>query len=341
MAHNSTAFIYVGLGSEGKGPNGHGLYRRPVNGDSWELVTNGLNETPLVRTIAIDPENTTTVYVGTQEGAYVSFDQGTYWKQLDLPGDSVPIWSINFHPTNPQTMFVGGEDAKLWRSEDGCNSWNLIPIDVVYPSVTTSPKFMSKRILDVSVDSNFPTEIYASIEVGGVIRSRDNGDTWEGISEGYYHNDDPVDCHGVLVSSVHPRHLSVISRAGLYRSDDGGDHWSWGNIKRIGTNGTYSRVIREVPGDPSTLYLGTGPQFRGDHGELLRSHDYGASWELVDMGIVPNCTLFGVSINPRNPSQIYCATRHAQVLGSHDGGETWFDCSLPDGLSEVNSLAVG
>ncbi|MQF69518.1 hypothetical protein FIM12_04200 [SAR202 cluster bacterium AD-804-J14_MRT_500m] len=341
MADNSSAFIYVGLGSEGKGPNGHGLYRRSVNDGPWEQMANGLPEIAMIRTITIDPEDPATIYVGTQNGAYISYDRGDSWKQLDLPGESVPIWSVNFHPTNPKIIFAGGEDARLWRSKDSGKSWNIIRIDVIYPSVTTSPKLKSKRILDVAVDSNLPNEIYASIEVGGVIRSRDNGDTWEGISEGYYHNDDPVDCHGVLVSSAHPRHVSVISRAGLYRSEDGGDHWSWGNIKRIGTSGTYSRVIREVPGDPSTLYLGTGPQFRGDHGELLRSHDYGSSWELVDMGIVPNCTLFGVSINPRDPSQIYCATRHAQVLGSHDGGDTWHDCSLPDDLSEVNSLAVG
>ena len=341
MTSSSNAFVYVGLGSEGMGPEGQGLYRRAVSGCEWELATRGLPEKPLLRNIAIDPQDSAVIYCGVQDGAYRSEDRGDHWERLDLPGDPVTVWSITFHPNDPKVIYVGGEDTTLRRSEDGGKSWDLIPISATFPSVTMTPKVLAKRILGVAVDPNLPDEIYASIEVGGLLRSRDGGESWEGVSEGYYHNDDSVDCHGVLVSSVHPRHVSVIARAGLFRSSDGGDHWSWGNIKRIGARGTYSRVIREVPGDPSTLYLGTGPQFRGDHGELLRSHDYGESWELVDMGIIPDCTLFGVSINPRDASQIYCATRHAQVLGSHDAGHTWFDCSLPEELSEVNALAVG
>ena len=59
------------------------------------------------------------------------------------------------------------------------------------------------------------------------------------------------------------------------------------------------------------------------------------------MGLTLNCTLFGFAINPGDSSQMYGATRLGQVVGSHDGGKTWQDCSLPEGISEVNTLAIG
>jgi photosystem II stability/assembly factor-like uncharacterized protein len=238
-------------------------------------------------------------------------------------------------------MYAGGEETKLFCSEDGGESWDLIPITVTFPSVTTTPRMLPKRILSLALDPSRPEEMYAAIEVGGLIRSRDGGESWEGVSEGHYLNDDPVDMHGVLVSSAHPRHISAIARAGLFRSADGGDHWSWGGIERLGSKGTYCRVIREAPGDPSTIYVGAGPEFRGKPGALYRSRDFGGTWQKVEMGTTPESTLFGFTINARDPDQMYCATRHGQVLGSHDGGQTWQDFSLPQGIQEVNALACG
>ena len=147
--------------------------------------------------------------------------------------------------------------------------------------------------------------------------------------------------HSVLVSSHRPRHISTISRIGLSRSTDGGDHWSPGRIQMLSQRGTYCRVIREDPQDPDTLYVGAGPEFRGNPGALFRSRDGGDSWNQVDMGLTLNSTLFGFAINAADPSQMYGATRNGQVVGTRDGGQTWEDHSLPQGVSEVNALAIG
>ncbi len=340
MTANSESFVYVGLGSEG-GREGHGLYRRAVGGDAWQLATRGLPQQPEIRIITMAPDNPSVLYAGAQDGAYRSDDRGDHWERLDLPGEPVTIWSLTFHPHNPQVMYAGGEDTKLFLSRDGGRGWDLMPIDATFPSVTMTPRPLPKRILSFAVDPSQPEEMYAAIEVGGLLRSRDSGTTWEGVSEGHYRNDDPVDLHSVLVSSAHPRHISIISRVGMFRSADGGDHWSWGGIERLGPRGTYCRVIREAPGDPSTIYVGTGPEFRGDLGVLFRSRDYGETWQKVEMGVIPASTIFGFAINPRNADQMYCSTRHGQVLGSHDGGESWQDYSLPDEAQEVNALAIG
>ena len=340
MSPINQSYVYVGLGSEG-GREGNGLYRRTVGNGAWELTIHGLPQDSDVRVIAIDPTNPAVLYAGVQDGAYRSDDRGDHWERLGLPGDPVMIWSFAFHPQTPQVLYAGGEETSLFRSEDGGKHWELMPINVTYPSVTMTPRELPKRILSLAVDPNRPGEMYAAVEVGGLIRSRDSGATWEGTSDGHYQNDDPVDLHGVLVSSANPRHISIISRIGLYRSDDGGDHWAWGNVERLGPMGTYCRVLRESPNDPSSLYLATGPEFRGDLGVLFHSSNGGESWEKMKLGVVPDSTLFGLAINPRDSSQMYCATRHGQVLGSVDEGATWADYSLPDEVSEVNALVCG
>ncbi len=336
----TNTIVYVGLGSEG-GPEGHGLYRRSLEGGNWELSVDGLPANPEIRVIVISPNDSGVIYTGAQDGLYRSDDRGDSWAKMALPGEPVPIWSVAFHPQDPRIVYAGGEEAKLYVSEDDGQSWELMPINATYPSVTTTPAMLPKRIIGISLDPHSPEEMYAAVEVGGLLKSTDGGSTWESVSEGHYQNDDPVDMHSVLVSSHRPRHISTISRIGLSRSDDGGDHWSPGRIQMLSQRGTYCRVIREDPQDPNTLYVGAGPEFRGKPGALFRSRDGGDSWNQVNMGLTLNCTLFGFAINPTDSSQMYAATREGQVVGSHDGGKTWQDCSLPEGVSEVNALAIG
>lgn len=334
------SFVYVGLGSEG-GAEGHGLYRRAVDGDSWELKAEGLPEKPEIRVIAIAPNDSAVVYAGAQDGLYRSDNRGDSWEKMALPGEPVPIWSVAFHPHNPRMVYAGGEEAKLCVSEDGGESWELVPISATYPSVTTTPQMLPKRVIGISMDPSSPEKMYAAVEVGGLLRSTDGGASWESVSEGHYQNDDPVDMHSVLVSSSRPGHVSTISRIGLSRSADGGEHWSPGRIQMLSSRGTYCRVIREDPSDADTLYVGAGPEFRGTPGALFRSRDGGDSWNQVNLGLTLDTTLFGFAINAAEPTQMYAATREGQVVGSHDGGETWQDCSLPEGVSEVNALAIG
>jgi photosystem II stability/assembly factor-like uncharacterized protein len=341
MASVEQTYIYVGLGSEGE-QEGHGLYRRPISGGSWELKTHGLPENPDVRDLALDPENASILLCGTQDGVYRTTNQADHWEKLPLPGHPGTIWAVNYHPNDPTIIYAGGEDAALYRTTNSGLNWSRVPIgNITFPSVTMKPQEMPKRILEIAVDPQLPQEIYAAIEVGGLIRSRDNGETWEGVSEGHYQNDDPVDLHSVLVDRSRPRHISIIARAGLFQSTDGGDHWAPGNIRKLGRQGTYSRVIRELPGDPSTIFIGGGPEFRGSPGALFKSVDYGTTWNLVNMGVSPNSTIFGFYINPFDTNQMFAGTRCGQVLGTLDGGNHWDDFSLPEDVSEINTLVCG
>src|SRR5437667_29808 len=100
-----------------------------------------------------------------------------------------------------------------------------------------------------------PNEIYGAIEVGGIIRSLDGGEHWENMSHGHYMNDDTVDMHGVLVGRWRPGTVFAVARAGLFCSTDHGEHWTTARLQPLNPKGqTYCRDIREVPGDPKTIW---------------------------------------------------------------------------------------
>src|SRR2546423_12371339 len=104
---NATSSIYAGAAhwtSAGDSKNPGGLFRRAVEDDHWQALTNGLPEGAEVRAIAIHPHNPQVVYAGTQEGPYRSTNGGDTWEKLGFPDLGMGGSSMLFHPQNPQLM---------------------------------------------------------------------------------------------------------------------------------------------------------------------------------------------------------------------------------------------
>ncbi len=339
------SYAYVGLAGE-TGPGREistGLYRMADGSNEWQLLANGLPEAPAIRAIAVHPQKPEVVYAGTQEGPYRSTDHGDHWEKVDVRDNGLPVWSIMFHPSDSNVMYAGYESCEIYRSGNGGESWQQLPVSVDFPEVTTGPRSNpAKRILMMSGGSANPDEVYGAIEVGGIIRTLDGGDHWENLSHGMYVNDDAVDMHGVLVSSQKSDTVFGIARAGLFSSDDRGDHWSYVPLGPLNEKGqTYCRYIGEMPGDAKTIWVAAGPAFRSDKGVLFRSNDGGLNWEQVDMGLEPKSTMFGIAFDQGQANRMYCATNGGEVFGSQDSGKTWKSHPLPEGATQVYSLACG
>ena len=209
------ARVYIGLAGEGE-VEGHGLYRMDADGGEWNEVTNGLPSDPEVRALALHPVEPNVIFAGTNRGVYRSEDQGDHWDRLNLPDKDEAVWSLIFHPRDSQVMFAGYETPEIYRSDDAGDTWRPLRVDVRFPSVTQRPRQLPKRVIGMSVDPNYPDEMYAAIEVGGLIRSLDGGDSWASVSEGFYVNDDPLDVHGVLASEAQPHTVHAITRIGMF-----------------------------------------------------------------------------------------------------------------------------
>jgi photosystem II stability/assembly factor-like uncharacterized protein len=342
MTTSRTSYVYAGLAGETAAgrPVKSGLYRMAAGAHEWELVTRGLPEAPTIRAFVAHPEQAGTVYVGTQHGPYRSTDHGEHWDKLDVADHGSPVWSLMLDPRDPRVLYAGYENCEIFRSEDGGEHWRQLPVTVRFPEVTVGPGANpAKRVLELAANPANPDEIYGAIEVGGIIRSLDGGEHWDNVSHGQYLNDDTVDMHGVLVGRWRPGTLLAIARAGLFCSTDRGEHWASAKLEPLNPKGqTYCRDIREVPGDPRTIWIAAGAGFQSDVGALFRSRDGGLSWNRVDMGLKPQSTMFAVVFDERQPTRMYCGTTGGEVFASEDGGQSWAARPLPEGATQVYAM---
>ena len=331
ISSTTEPYVYVGAGAGG-------LYRKMPGEDRWEELTNGLPPAPEVRVIAIHPFQPDVVFAGTQDGVYRSGSRGNHWRRLNLPVTGSVVWSLMFQTHRPSVMYAGMAPAQIFRTQDGGDSWEPLPI-VLSPDIVSMS--FPTRVIAMAIDPIHSQEMYAALEVGGVIRSLDGGETWEPINRGLAEGgEDRLDLHGVQVSATQPGTVYISTREGMFRGADRGNTWEPIDLKSYSPI-TYTRDLLIAPQHPDTIYVSVGRAARSEAGALFRSPNLGETWERVDQNLTPQSTMMAVAINTRHPSQIFCATRDGQVFGSLDDGVTWKEYPLPEAAKEVYALAVG
>ena len=142
------------------------------------------------------------------------------------------------------------------------------------------------------------------------------------------------------ITSVGDALYAGVDPAGLFRSDDRGQKWQDLEVGRFSPL-TYGRDIRVSPHDARTLYAALSPAARSQDGSLYRSTDLGQTWSRVDHGVKARATMMGLALHPRDADQVYGASRCGQVFGTRDGGKTWSESQLPDGIDDVYAIACG
>jgi len=325
------SYVYVG-GEKG------GLVRKVAGDVRWEHLTRGLPSEMVVVQAAVHPRRPEMVLVGTRgDGAYQSVDGGDSWRHVDLPETGLEVWSFAFHPDDSNTLYLGTAPPRIYRSTDGGDTWQSLPI-VVDPEAERDIGYPT-RIIAMAVNPSNAREIYAGMEVAGMIRSLDGGESWESINNGLAPDEGRVDIHGVAMSPSLSDTVFMITRMGPWRSRDRGNNWEFLDLKRFSPI-THTRDLKADPHDANTFYMGVGAGVYGDVGSLMRSRDLGQTWERIDKGMEPNSTVRAVSVSPREQSLVYCCTRYGQVFGTHDGGETWQQYPLPESVTELRAVAV-
>jgi len=76
------------------------VYKTADFGATWRLIVNGIPRTPLsyAHTLAEDPVQRGLLYVGTENGLYVSFDDGARWQPLQTNLPHAPVYGIVVQP---------------------------------------------------------------------------------------------------------------------------------------------------------------------------------------------------------------------------------------------------
>jgi photosystem II stability/assembly factor-like uncharacterized protein len=344
--------VYAGAARSMGGTLG-GVFRQTAGERSWEHLANGLPEGTEVHAITVHPDHPDTVYIGTTKGTYRSTNRGGRWERLALPDPEADIWSISIHPKDPRIVYAGATPPAVYRSDDGGDTWRRTADPGLPDRVIMQ---FACRVMRLDVDPNSPDDVYATLEANGAMRSRNRGESWEDCTadlirfceQPKYRSrigsqteiEGMLDGHALACSAAAPGTVFLANRMGLFRSGDKGQSWQDMEIGRFSPL-TYGRDIRVSRQDPKVMYACLSPAARSTDGAIYRSDDVGQSWKRFDHGIKAEATMMGVAVHPRDPNQIFGVSRFGQVFGTQDGGKSWSETRLPEGVRDVYAVACG
>jgi hypothetical protein len=272
------------------------------------------------------------------------------------PWEFARVWHLEPSLTDPDTVYAGVEDAGLFRSADGGNSWQELPGLRGHGSGPSwQPGAGGMCLHTILLDSSQPGRMFAAISAAGAFRSDDEGQTWRPVnhglqSEGIPDPDAEVG-HCVHRLAMHPARPGVLymqKHWDVMRSDDAGESW-----REISGNlpSDFGFPIDVHAHDPETIYV--VPITSDSHhfppeGKLrvYRSRTGGDEWEPLTKGLPQeNCYVNvlrdAMAVDSLDSCGVYFGTTGGQVYASADAGDSWAPIvrDLPAVLSvEVQTL---
>jgi len=253
----------------------------------------------------------------------------------------------------PNRVYAGTSPVELYRSDDWGASWQRLPSPGI-PERAKAP--FNARVMRLAQHPTRPAELYAALEVNGVMVSRDGGETWSDrsadlirlselphlsskiISDTFAEG--MLDGHAIATTAADPDAVILACRMGLFRSTDGGRTWQDLEVKRFSPF-TYARDIRVQPSDGRILYAALSTAAASRAGGLFRSEDRGETWARFD-AVEAHGTIMAMALNASDPKQVFMAGRYdGEVFGTLDGGAHWAAMPLPGPVKDVYALACG
>jgi photosystem II stability/assembly factor-like uncharacterized protein len=272
------------------------------------------------------------------------------------PWEFKRVWHLEPSLDNPDTVFAGIEDAALFRSTNGGQTWQELPgLRGHGTGSQWQPGAGGMCLHTIILDNNNRDRIFVAISAAGAFRSDDGGATWKPINKGLHSQyiPDPNAEVGHCVHHIakHPSNSNVLfmqKHWDVMRSDNAGDSWTEisGNLPT-----DFGFVIDVHAHEPETIYvvpIKSDSEHYPMDGKLrvYRSRTGGNEWEALTNGLPQeNCYVNvlrdAMAVDSLDSCGVYFGTTGGQVYGSADSGDTWRPIvhDLPPVLSvEVQTL---
>ena len=272
------------------------------------------------------------------------------------PWEFKRVWHLEPSPIDPDTVYAGVEDAALFRSSNGGQTWHEL---AGLRGHGTGPRWQPGAggmcLHTILLDPSDRARMYVAISAAGAFRSDDGGRAWKPINRGLRSQYIPEPTaevghcvHHIAMHRSRPDILFMQKHWDVMRSDDGGESWHEvsGNLPS-----DFGFVIDVHAHEPETIYVvpikSDSEHFPPD-GRLrvYRSRSGGNEWEPLTEGLPQkdcyvNVLRDAMAVDSLDPCGVYFGTTGGQVYASANAGQSWAPVvrDLPAVLSvEVQTL---
>ena len=340
-----TLYLFSGEGRFASGPRI--AFRSADGGVNWTRIASGLGN---VMDVAVSPDIPGRVYLTTYDSdpdgpgyLYRSDDDGAAWTQLAHRGGR--IW---LQPDEPNTVrlidpfhqFPWDERNGVWESVDGGATWTQISkVEDWDMGWTEAYWAYNSDVRAIGDDFSDPEWLHIA-NSQFIFATDDRGRTFfnnytDEIAPGRWrsHGVDNVVMFDLAISPAQPQHIYLgYFDIGCWHSPDGGQSWmncndadSTGDWEGNGGNVT---TLATDPVRPGVVWTAQAPSW-DEPGVLLRSQDYGESWDAASG--LPRAPLLGLSVDGGSAvaRRTLFLTARGDVYRSVDDGQSWrkvFDC---------------
>jgi photosystem II stability/assembly factor-like uncharacterized protein len=295
------------------GTAGWGVWHSPDAGNTWTRHRTPFPLNSRIQALAAHPREAQTVFAGGDTGLFASHDGGARWERVGAEEALPTIWSLAIDPVDPDILFAGTRPTGVYRSRDGGRHWEGLAIGAAR-ECSIGEAFVTSLV----VDPDDHRTVWAGVEIDGVYRSRDGGDTWTHLDGGLW---DP-DIHAMAVAATRPKRVIASTAREMFVSDNQGDTWEAVGIREKWPL-PYARGMAVKPDDPGILFAGCGETTTGEKGHVLRTADFGQTWETLPLPGQANATVWGLATHPAAPDRILAFTLFGEVYITDDGGASW------------------
>lgn len=275
----------------------HGLLKTTDGGVSWTRTKYGVPLPLKILCIAIDPQNTSTIYVGTAGGGvYKSITAGAKWAPMSTGMKLMPAYrrdtyyqDINALAIDPQdttTIYAATRGGGIYKSTNAAESWDQVNSGL---TDVEDPLGILGKIgaHAIAIDPTNPQIIYSSTTERGVFKSTNGGQRWanthltlrkDKLSTGMFGSSNSITATTLAIDPKNPTTIYAgLAGTGVYKSSNAGETWEPVN-SGLGSAGIVVRTLTIDPQNPGTIYGGTQ---RG----VIRTLNGGQNWEFINSGL--------------------------------------------------------
>ena len=275
--------------------------------------------------------------ISTHAATAPSWYQDLHWRLIG-PFRGGRVLTVSGIPGNSQRFYFGAVDGGVWTTGDAGRTWQ--PIFDGEPAGSIGALAIAPSDPNTIYVGTGEADMRSDIAHGnGIYKTTDAGKDWTfiGLTDSRQIGAilvDPRDPNIVLVAALGHAYGPNAER-GVFRSTDGGAHWSKVLFKDDNT-GAIDLAFK--PGDPDTIYAALWqtrrppwsvyPPSSGPGSGLYVSHDNGATWsEITGNGFPAHPARMGIALSPAQPSRVYVLADgppdEAGLYVSNDDGLHW------------------